>query len=174
MVILLCIWLVFHNRCWTADRLAKRGLPHPDAYPLCDRDDEDIHHLLVGCVFARQVWASHHSHGHLLGAWGLPVLAYQFQRHRSRASTIKAMVPMNSHRQFELRQPVDRNFQSDQMPIHVTHVGHALLEAITIFIFCTWVGKVSCNAIASLPSGPGRLSSSQTHLSSCATSSRTT
>jgi hypothetical protein len=134
MVILLCIWLVFHNRCWTADRLAKRGLPHPDAYPLCDRDDEDIHHLLVGCVFARQVWASHHSHGHLLGAWGLPVLAYQFQRHRSRASTIKAMVPMNSHRQFELRQPVDRSFQSVQMPIHVTLVGHALLAAITTLV----------------------------------------
>lgn len=49
------IWLVFHNRCWTVDRLAKRGLPHPDACQLCDQDDEDIHHLLAGCVFARQV-----------------------------------------------------------------------------------------------------------------------
>ena len=24
------MWLVAHNRCWTADRLARRGLPHPD------------------------------------------------------------------------------------------------------------------------------------------------
>jgi hypothetical protein len=24
------MWLVAHNRCWTADRLAKRGLPHHD------------------------------------------------------------------------------------------------------------------------------------------------
>ena len=50
------IWLVFHNKCWTADRLAKRGLPHPEACPLCDQAPETIHHLLVGCVFSRQVW----------------------------------------------------------------------------------------------------------------------
>jgi hypothetical protein len=30
------IWLAIRNRCWTADRLEKRGLPHPDQYPLCD------------------------------------------------------------------------------------------------------------------------------------------
>ena len=24
------MWLVAHNPCWTADRLARRGLPHPD------------------------------------------------------------------------------------------------------------------------------------------------
>ena len=29
-------WLASRNRCWTADRLAKRGLPHPTACPLCD------------------------------------------------------------------------------------------------------------------------------------------
>ena len=51
------IWLVFHNRVWTADRLARRNLPHPEACPLCDQEDETINHLLVGCVFARQVWA---------------------------------------------------------------------------------------------------------------------
>lgn len=51
------IWLVFHNKVWTADRLAKRGLPHPDACPFCDQAEETIHHLLVGCVFTRQVWA---------------------------------------------------------------------------------------------------------------------
>ena len=51
------IWLVFHNRVWTADRLAKRGLPHPDACPFCDQAEETIHHLLVECVFTHQVWA---------------------------------------------------------------------------------------------------------------------
>ena len=51
------IWLVFHNRVWTADRLAKRNLPHPESWPLCDQEDETINHLLVGCVFARQVWS---------------------------------------------------------------------------------------------------------------------
>ena len=50
------IWLVVHNRVWTADRLAKRNLPHPESCPLCDQVDETINHLLVGCVFARQVW----------------------------------------------------------------------------------------------------------------------
>ena len=24
------LWLVAHDRCWTADRLARRGLPHPE------------------------------------------------------------------------------------------------------------------------------------------------
>jgi len=47
---------VAHNRCWTADRLARRGLPHPEQCPLCDQEDETINHLLVSCVFARQFW----------------------------------------------------------------------------------------------------------------------
>lgn len=51
------IWLVFHNSCWTVDRLARRGLPHPEACPLCDQSEETIHHLWAGCVFTRQVWA---------------------------------------------------------------------------------------------------------------------
>jgi hypothetical protein len=51
------IWLVEHDRCWTADKLAKRGLDHPEHCPLCDQQPETISHLLVSCVFARQVWA---------------------------------------------------------------------------------------------------------------------
>ena len=50
------LWLVAHNRCWTADRLAKRGLNHPPKCPLCDEVDETIDHLLVSCVFTRQFW----------------------------------------------------------------------------------------------------------------------
>ncbi|WVZ52340.1 hypothetical protein U9M48_003412 [Paspalum notatum var. saurae] len=52
------LWLVKHNRCWTPDHLAKRGLPHPLVCPFCDQADETIHHILVGCVFSRQVWTS--------------------------------------------------------------------------------------------------------------------
>jgi hypothetical protein len=26
-----------HNRCWTAGRLARHGLPHPEVCPFCDR-----------------------------------------------------------------------------------------------------------------------------------------
>jgi hypothetical protein len=55
------LWLVMHNRCWTADRLAKRGLPHPAFLP--------IHHLLVSCVFSRQFWFL------LLQKLGLPTLS---------------------------------------------------------------------------------------------------
>ena len=50
------MWLVAHNKCWTADRLAKRGLPHPDRCPMCDQESETINHLLIGCSFAREFW----------------------------------------------------------------------------------------------------------------------
>lgn len=50
------LWLVAHNRCWTTDRLTRRGLPHPDQCPLCDQEDESINHLLVSCVFSRHFW----------------------------------------------------------------------------------------------------------------------
>jgi hypothetical protein len=36
------IWLALNNRCWMADRLAKRGLPHPAACPFCDQAEETI------------------------------------------------------------------------------------------------------------------------------------
>uniref|UniRef100_A0A452YPI7 Reverse transcriptase zinc-binding domain-containing protein n=1 Tax=Aegilops tauschii subsp. strangulata TaxID=200361 RepID=A0A452YPI7_AEGTS len=48
-------WLANLDRCWTADRLARRNLPHPPCCPLCDQAPE-THHLLLGCPFARQVW----------------------------------------------------------------------------------------------------------------------
>ena len=50
------LWLVAHDKCWTTDRLARRGLPHPAQCPLCDQEEETVNHLLVSCVFARQFW----------------------------------------------------------------------------------------------------------------------
>lgn len=50
------MWLVIRERCWTADRLARRGLPHPSCCPLCDQEEENINHLLSTCVFAREFW----------------------------------------------------------------------------------------------------------------------
>ena len=47
------LWLVTHNRCWTADRLARRGLDHPTRCLHCDQDSETINHLLVDCVCTR-------------------------------------------------------------------------------------------------------------------------
>jgi len=63
------MWIVAHKRCWTADRLARKGLPHPATCPLCDQTQETIDHLLVSCVFARQMWFT------LLQKFGLQVLA---------------------------------------------------------------------------------------------------
>jgi hypothetical protein len=50
------LWLVAHNRCWTADRLEKRGLNHPPRCSLCDQEPETINHLLVSCSFSRIYW----------------------------------------------------------------------------------------------------------------------
>jgi len=44
------LWLVAHNRCWTADRLARHGLDHPTRCLHCDEDSETINHLLVDCL----------------------------------------------------------------------------------------------------------------------------
>ena len=62
------LWLAAHDRCWTANRLEKRNLPHA---PLCDHEKETINHLLVGCVFARQFWSV------ILQRVGLAVMAPQ-------------------------------------------------------------------------------------------------
>lgn len=48
------LWLAMKNKCWNVDRLEKRGLPHPEVCPLCDQEQETIHHLLNRCIFARQ------------------------------------------------------------------------------------------------------------------------
>lgn len=44
------IWLASLNRCWTADRLARRGLEHHDKCLLCDQQEETAQHVLVSCV----------------------------------------------------------------------------------------------------------------------------
>ncbi|CAN6281013.1 unnamed protein product [Urochloa humidicola] len=63
------MWLAAHDRCWTADRLARKGLQHPVRCPLCDQEQETIDHLLVTCVFARQTWFV------VLKSFGLQALA---------------------------------------------------------------------------------------------------
>jgi len=49
--------------------LARKGLQHPAACPLCDQAQETIDHLLVSCVFARQMWF------YILQIFGLQELA---------------------------------------------------------------------------------------------------
>jgi hypothetical protein len=50
------MWLASLNRCWTADWLARRGLDHPIHCMLCEQEEETIQHILVSCVFSREVW----------------------------------------------------------------------------------------------------------------------
>jgi hypothetical protein len=50
------VWLACLDRCWTGDRLARRGLPHPPRCPLCDQVGETMQHLLTGCSFSRAIW----------------------------------------------------------------------------------------------------------------------
>ena len=45
-----------HKKCWTADRLGRKGLSHPAVCPLCDQVEETIDHLQVSCVFSCQMW----------------------------------------------------------------------------------------------------------------------
>jgi hypothetical protein len=49
-------WLALRNRCWTAERLARRGLPTHALCPLCDSAIETMDHLSLQCPYAIQVW----------------------------------------------------------------------------------------------------------------------
>lgn len=49
-------WLAVRKRLWTADRLARRGLPNTMQCQLCYQIDEDTTHMLLGCSFSREVW----------------------------------------------------------------------------------------------------------------------
>lgn len=50
------LWLAARKRCWTADRLSKRGLPHPVLCVFCDQGQETVHHILATCVFSKDSW----------------------------------------------------------------------------------------------------------------------
>ncbi|KAK1652343.1 hypothetical protein QYE76_070148 [Lolium multiflorum] len=49
-------WLAVQNRLWTADRLAKRGWPHPTTCQLCRCCPETARHLLFESRFSKRIW----------------------------------------------------------------------------------------------------------------------
>ena len=53
----LAAWLFIRGRVWTADRLAKRGLPHNDLCPFCNVSKEDAQHLFMGCAIVKILWS---------------------------------------------------------------------------------------------------------------------
>jgi hypothetical protein len=50
------IWLVLHDRCWTAARRKKHGLQDNDDCALCSQVSETIDHILIECSFSRELW----------------------------------------------------------------------------------------------------------------------
>jgi hypothetical protein len=51
-------WLALRKRCWTADRLARRGLLTHALCPLCTLAGETMDHLSLQCPFAATIWTS--------------------------------------------------------------------------------------------------------------------
>lgn len=49
------VWLVLHDRCWTADRRKRHGLQDDDTCALCSQSPESIEHLLVTYPFSREI-----------------------------------------------------------------------------------------------------------------------
>jgi hypothetical protein len=50
------IWLASLNRCWAADRLAQRGMVRHDKCLFCNQQEETVQHILLSCVFSRNIW----------------------------------------------------------------------------------------------------------------------
>lgn len=50
------MWLVLHGRCWTSERLQRHGLRNHGPCALCSQLPEALNHLLLSCVFSREVW----------------------------------------------------------------------------------------------------------------------
>jgi hypothetical protein len=50
------VWFAMKNRLWTADRLERRGLDHPEECALCCQEQETCNHIMVQCSFSRQIW----------------------------------------------------------------------------------------------------------------------
>jgi hypothetical protein len=50
------LWLAIQDRCWTNGRRFRHGLTDDANCALCLQHDEEINHLLLGCVYSREVW----------------------------------------------------------------------------------------------------------------------
>ncbi|KAG2589482.1 hypothetical protein PVAP13_5NG362481 [Panicum virgatum] len=69
------VWLVLHDRCWTAARRKRYNLQDDDSCGACFQLSETISHILVGCVYAREVWSN------LLRRWNWLRLAAGLSTH---------------------------------------------------------------------------------------------
>ena len=49
-------WLIAHGSILMEDNLKKSGFQAPSQCALCHVEEETINHLLLECVFAKEVW----------------------------------------------------------------------------------------------------------------------
>jgi hypothetical protein len=49
-------WQVLHMKIWTSERLLRHGLPNSSPCILCNQESEMVNHLLLACVYSREVW----------------------------------------------------------------------------------------------------------------------
>jgi hypothetical protein len=49
-------WLAMQDRCWTHNRRHRHGISDDATCTLCLQLDESIDHLIIACVFSREVW----------------------------------------------------------------------------------------------------------------------
>jgi hypothetical protein len=52
------LWLVMRGRCWTAHRRWRHGPQESNTCIICDQAVETKDHIILGCVFSSEVWAS--------------------------------------------------------------------------------------------------------------------
>jgi Leucine-rich repeat (LRR) protein len=50
-------WLAISGRCWTSDRLQQHNFRSSGPCALCDQETETIEHLVLGCVYSRDLWS---------------------------------------------------------------------------------------------------------------------
>jgi hypothetical protein len=50
------VWLALLGRCWTSESLQHHSLPNSGACTLYSQSDEVLSHLLLTCVYSREVW----------------------------------------------------------------------------------------------------------------------
>ncbi|XP_058771340.1 uncharacterized protein LOC131644745 [Vicia villosa] len=54
--VVVCLWLVCHNRMATKVRLKRLGLLQEDCCNLCNEYMEDINHLIINCRITNHIW----------------------------------------------------------------------------------------------------------------------
>lgn len=52
----LFFWLVMHRKCWTAEQRFRHGLQDSPTCVICDQLLKTMDHIVLGCVFSREVW----------------------------------------------------------------------------------------------------------------------